>query len=736
MELRHYAARIAAGVLAALLVTTPITVQAAESEGAGNDISYSYSTGTGTTGSTAGISSKTWTQLSDNTWTMDVDGDGTIDVTLEEIINSDGEQEWTYTFNVADDETAYYVYEEMTKNGALPLKTGYTSEGSDNKTAIPQDPGQADSETKAYTIKNKMDHDENPGYGSLTLHKTVTNPASMQNPDQEFLFTITLSGETDALKKAIEGTKVFGETVFKDGAATVALKHNASVTITDIPAGMTYTIVETVPDDYTNTNRSGDTGAIVKDAESKAEFENTTSYTTPTRDFTSFQLAKKVEVTDSEGVSEDTEYTFHVMFEGLIEYDKITATIVGAEGTDPGESVEPTEPAEPATEIVAEAVADATGVATMQVTLKDGQTVRFTGIPVGAKYQVEEAAGDYTPSYEITDANGKGTIASSNGAGEKGSSLSTGKETADSDEDVTVTYTNTIIRVQNLILEKKSLKLNDQKEYVDDTEDTTQYGVTVSFKGLAAGYRIKTTSGVLIADNDGEIETTLLIERNQQITFYNIPVGTTYQFTESANAKVGSYEITGDPLTAVKNKEFNYTVQKPISTETEKVDPGENATVTFTNKTPGTAHLQVIKYAGTSEDPGDKLAGAEFALYKADGTPVNYTKDGGGKESNIIVIGEKGESEVLESDLFVVGSYYLVETKAPDGYMVNGEHLTFEIKDEHLGQTLQINAYDDALIVLPVTGGEGRYGIYILAIILAGVAAAAVEIKVIRNLRF
>ena len=50
--------------------------------------------------------------------------------------------------------------------------------------------------------------------------------------------------------------------------------------------------------------------------------------------------------------------------------------------------------------------------------------------------------------------------------------------------------------------------------------------------------------------------------------------------------------------------------------------------------------------------------------------------------------------------------YYLVETKAPDGYTVNAEPKNFQITAADAGKTLQIEVYDDKLVVLPVTGGE------------------------------
>ena len=75
------------------------------------------------------------------------------------------------------------------------------------------------------------------------------------------------------------------------------------------------------------------------------------------------------------------------------------------------------------------------------------------------------------------------------------------------------------------------------------------------------------------------------------------------------------------------------------------------------------------------------------------------------------------------------GSYYLVETKAPDGYTVSGEPKAFQITASDAGKTLQIEVYDDKLIVFPVTGGEGNRYILSIACILAASAVAIIIYK-------
>lgn len=121
------------------------------------------------------------------------------------------------------------------------------------------------------------------------------------------------------------------------------------------------------------------------------------------------------------------------------------------------------------------------------------------------------------------------------------------------------------------------------------------------------------------------------------------------------------------------------------------------------------AKLQLTQYdAGTN-----KLGGAEYVLYKEDGTAVNFTSAG----TNKIVINQNGQSDVLDSTLFVTGKYYLLQTKTPDGYAA-APQINFEIKDSDAGQTVQIEVHNNKLVVLPSTGGMGRDEIYLIAALL------------------
>lgn len=79
--------------------------------------------------------------------------------------------------------------------------------------------------------------------GSLSLSKTVAIPAGL-NPETD-TFTLTLTEVSGKL----EGT--FSGVTFTKGVATVEIKHNQTITIEGLPAGIVIRVVETVPAGFT-----------------------------------------------------------------------------------------------------------------------------------------------------------------------------------------------------------------------------------------------------------------------------------------------------------------------------------------------------------------------------------------------------------------------------------------------------------------------------------------------------
>ncbi len=106
-----------------------------------------------------------------------------------------------------------------------------------------------------------------PNTGTLTVKKTVSGGGADYN--KAFTFTVKLeeSGDTH------NGEAIYGGVTFINGVATFTLKHNQEKKITEIPAGMTYTVTESQNAGYTVT-MSGNTGTIKAGETSTAAFNN------------------------------------------------------------------------------------------------------------------------------------------------------------------------------------------------------------------------------------------------------------------------------------------------------------------------------------------------------------------------------------------------------------------------------------------------------------------------------
>ena len=150
---------------------------------------------------------------------------------------------------------SYTVTEtEANQDGYITTKIGDTGTIGDGVTA-----------TAAFTNAKNVTPPK-PGTGNLIVSKVVAGNAG--DKTKGFQFTVTLGDKT------INGK--YGDMEFKDGVATVTLKHGESKTATGLPAGKTYTVTETKAnqDGYVTT-KTGDTGTIGDGIITTAAFTNT-----------------------------------------------------------------------------------------------------------------------------------------------------------------------------------------------------------------------------------------------------------------------------------------------------------------------------------------------------------------------------------------------------------------------------------------------------------------------------
>ncbi|MBR2744466.1 MAG: LPXTG cell wall anchor domain-containing protein [Clostridia bacterium] len=514
---------------------------------------------------------------------------------------------WTYTFYVDDPNAQWYIWED-----SETLMDGYTGDYTESNvgtlfteetlTEFTPDDSKMDSKevdgktvytwldnenaykvidngdgtykkvtTKlSFTITNTQDGVEEKAIekGSLTINKVVKdsdgNELTENDDATNFQFTITLSAGT-ADSGLIEGTKIFGNVVFKNKVAKVALKAGGSVTISDLPAGVSYSITENKVAGYT-TSYDSNSGSISKDTESTSTFTNKKIATPgsseggsgggsepqddPNQQYVDITIKKAV--TGNNEVNE--EYTIEV------ELNNLTANKTYQLSNDTSFK------------------SDGEGSANVSVKLSNNQSITLKDIPVGAKYKAFEYAGDYVSSYVITDSSNIGSIANTSNRNSKANtSLATATETADEGENVTITFTNKKTVTQNLKLAKT----------VTDNNDTNTYMFDIEFANMEENSSFNSTAGKVIADQNGKAELSVYLAGGEEVEFYDVPVGTTYRVKELASSAIASYTVVdnngGNKI--AKASDCNTTSRKALSTEIETVNQGEDVTVTFINDT-------------------------------------------------------------------------------------------------------------------------------------------------------
>ena len=498
--------------------------------------------GTTTTYSTAGSTSAedatystiggTWVQVDENTWTKDTDSDGEVDVTLVK----KGDQ-WEYLFQTKDPDATYYGWEESIPNGYKVVGKGER-----------KDP--AISNQPEFSITNEEETVTEQKYGSLKLSKVVGGEGA--DPSQNFLFEINLTSTDTALSEKLKGSTTFGDVNFKDGKASVYLKHNDVVEIRNIPAGVIWKIKEKATEGYKTEVAVGTdhatetdtlTGVIEKDVTTKVAYTNTKISSTsgggvtPEDPTGSFKVKKVVE-----NGSDANEFYFSAALTGLKAQKSYTVNITSADTSIRSQSI----------------TSNAAGTAYVEFQLKNGETAEFVALPIGSNYQIKEDANDYTASYQITNEGNPDNlkaVMSQNGNYEPKKELSTQKETLDAEEKALITFTNSkpAPKTDTVDIEvEKSWEDNNNSEKLRPSEITVHLYQSTS----------KDEEGDMIAtaklDESGEWKTTF-----KDMDKFPVNSKTPYIYTVKEDP-VSGYEskITGEDTTTGKK----YTIINKLST--------------------------------------------------------------------------------------------------------------------------------------------------------------------------
>ena len=409
---------------------------------------------------------------------------------------------------------------ETVAAAGLPIGVGYTVEETaedDFTTTYTGETGTI-TETKAvaaFTNTRKT--------GDLEVSKTVISDEETDH-EKAFHFTVTLDA-------AVSGT--YGDMTFTDGAAGFTLKDGESVTAIGLPVGASYTVEETADEDFITTY-TGETGTI-SETKAVAAFTNTRKEIPKSGD---------LEVTKTVISDEEADHEKAFSFTVTLDDPAISGTYGDLTFTD--------------------------GAASF--TLKDGESVTATGLPVGIIYTVEETAeDDFTATY----------------TGETG----------------TITETKAVASFTNTRKETpKTGSLEVSKTVVSD--DDADHAKAFSFTVMLSDPTISGTYGELTF-TDGTAGFTLTDGETR--TASGLPVDITYTVTETAE------------------DDFTTTSSGETGTITE-----ETATASFINtrrEVPPVFGSLTVRKTVVSDETADHQKAFRFTVTLSD-TTINGTYGG------------------------------------------------------------------------------------------------------------
>ena len=261
-----------------------------------------------------------------------------------------------------------------------------------------------------------------------------------------------------------------------------------------------------------------------------------------------------------------------------------------------------------------------------------------------------------------------------------------------------------------LTLDKNSVKVallkEDGTKIADVAAANYKLTVTSEGEGEATTFNVALTNGYL-----------------QGADFYAKDVAYT---SVTYSATLNKYAVTGSLGNPNELVKLQYSNKNGVQSEVEG------------NETDVYAYTYGIEITKTNES-GQPLSGATFKLYKTEANAKAGTGDfaTGVSDPNGKVVFKNANNEEIR---LASGTYYAVETIAPEDYNVYGKVITINI-DATYGTTFTNGTYvtncptdgieklsvQDTKILLPETGGIGNYIFYIIGgigVVVGGVVFA------------
>ena len=241
-------------------------------------------------------------------------------------------------------------------------------------------------------------------------------------------------------------------------------------------------------------------------------------------------------------------------------------------------------------------------------------------------------------------------------------------------------------------------------------------------------------------DNTGKMTVVLTWIKADKSTIYNSPieVNVTYSAVVTKEAKEGEATNTAtlgynsfDPTNPTDpNHPDNPNPTPTDPTPVNPKDPDDNSTTV-------TTHRFTLK---KTNEANDTLTGAEFKLYDAlsGGAEIKVVKDGDAyrvaeaNEEGVVIEPGLEADQVVIKGLKGTTTYYLEETKAPDGYNILTERQAIEVTSDN---TAEANVVNKKGGLLPSTGSIGTTMFYLSgAVMLIGAFIFMVSKRRMKNL--
>ena len=538
------------------------------------------------------------------------------------------------TFTGLPEGTAYTVSEEdYTAQGFITTITPQTG-------TIEVEDGATEAPTVEVTVTNTRN------VGGLTIAKIVTGSGSSASDT----FTFRLELENDAVNVDGEYTMTYSGVeqpallTVTGGEAKITLHGGQTALIEGIPVGTTYTVTElTVAKGDAETGEADENGYVL------TTDNGLTGKITSTEDAyqASFTNDRKVgDLTVTKAVAGNGEDA-----PNALDAFKITVTFTAPNGvTLTGE------------------VNGAPVQASNTITLKDGESVKFTGLPEGTTYEVTEA--DYAANgYEVTfDEYASGSIVA--------------RETAP--PGIATTVTNTM-NVGDLSVTKTVTGSGAE------TEREFEFTLTLTNEdGVKVDNTYETSEGTLTVTGG---EATFTLKDGETLTIYGIPEGTDYTVAEEDYSANG-YETTS-------------------TLDSGEIVAGQTAEAEFTNHRDVGSLTITKEVEGNGEDAPNALTEFDITVTLTAPTGVELVgewkqgeKSGKVASSNTFTLTD-GESVEL-TGLPTGTSYTITEADyAANGYITDIDTSSGEITDGALRATVLNTMNVGDLSVLKTVTGSG-----------------------------